>query len=199
MRSLVLLWCWHISWRANGPGQYLRGLFSTPFKNSWWGAYPLVLGLMQPTFPLTLMVLDPLWMLSGGWRPQQPPDCLQPLHLLCPPDSLSKGVPDWMTLLWPTLSITFILSIWNKTVTNQHLWWAFGSCLWFLFFLVNGHFLVLGIALFFQRMLEECSWLAQILEREDRELEKAVREQIGNIFPSTSGLENVEFFVLKGL
>ena len=43
-------------------------------------------------------------------------------------------------------------------------------------------------------MAEKCSWLAHILEREDRKFEEAMREQVGTIFPSTNGLDIVEFY-----
>ena len=47
---------------------------------------------------------------------------------------------------------------------------------------------------FFQRMAEKCSQFLCILEREDREFEKAMREQVGTIFSSANGLYNVESF-----
>ena len=43
----------------------------------------------------------------------------------CVGGCLFEGVPTWVTLLQPVLSITFILAIWNKAAINQHLWQAF--------------------------------------------------------------------------
>ena len=41
-------------------------------------------------------------------------------------------------------------------------------------------------------MAQKCSQFAHILEREDGEFEVVMREQVGTIFPSTNGLDNVE-------
>ena len=45
-----------------------------------------------------------------------------------------------------------------------------------------------------QNMAEQCRRIEQILEREDRELEEAMKEQVGTIFHSTSCLNNVNSF-----
>ena len=42
-------------------------------------------------------------------------------------------------------------------------------------------------------MADRYSQLAHILYREDREFEEVMREQVGTIFLSTNGLDNVEF------
>ena len=60
-------------------------------------------------------------------------------------------------------------------------------------FLVNSCFLVLGFFLKNGRKV----YLTCPYFREDREFEKVVKEQVGTIFPSANGLDNVE--VLKGL
>ena len=43
-------------------------------------------------------------------------------------------------------------------------------------------------------MAEKCSWFMWILKREDREFREAVTEQVGTIFPSPNGLDNVGIF-----
>ena len=41
-------------------------------------------------------------------------------HLATPPlmVAIFLGVPTWVTILQPALSVTFVLTIWNKAVTN---------------------------------------------------------------------------------
>ena len=45
---------------------------------------------------------------------------------------------------------------------------------------------------FLKELAEKCRQFVQILEREDREFEEVMREQVGNVFPSTNSLDNVE-------
>ena len=47
-------------------------------------------------------------------------------------------------------------------------------------------------------MADKWSHVAHILEREAREFEEVMREQVGTIFCSTNGLDSVEF-CFKGL
>ena len=42
-------------------------------------------------------------------------------------------------------------------------------------------------------MEERCSMIQQILDREEREFEEAMREQMGTIFSSTNDLNNLDF------
>ena len=103
---------------------------------------------------------------------------------------LSEGVPSWVTLLLPALSITFMLAIWNEAATNQHLWWTFQSYPQFPFFLPMASSFW-GLLLFW-RITEKYSLFMCILERGDREFKEVIREQVCTIFPSANGLDNVE-------
>ena len=60
-------------------------------------------------------------------------------------------------------------------------------------FLVNS-WLIFWDCFFFQRMAEKCSQFACILGRGSRKFKEAIREQVGTIFASTNGLDDVESF-----
>ena len=93
MRSLVLLWYKHISWRTTVCSQYLRGLFSPPLKNSFQEVFPPVVVLMWPASPLMLMVLVL----------HLPPSRLVVLLVKIPATIWLSPAPSTALPTWPTL------------------------------------------------------------------------------------------------
>ena len=81
MRSSVLFWYWHISWRATIPSQYLLGHLSPPWKNTLWVAFATTVGLIQQA-----SVLTNIWVrriLATSMQPPAPPGASStcPTHL----------------------------------------------------------------------------------------------------------------------
>ena len=135
MRSSVLFWYWHISWRATIPIQYLQGCFNPPLKNSFHGAFSLTVGLTWLASVLVFEGPTSATILANIWVSEIPgnlPAAFSPSHsLLCLSNSLGKGgmLPEGTPMrgcfLQPTLGVTFVFAIWNGAATSQRSWWAF--------------------------------------------------------------------------
>ena len=197
MRSSALLWYQHISQRATSPTSTSGASSAHPSRTPSLGAFQPVVGLMKPT---SLPAVDGVVPTSAailanclvGKDPSDIPSVSMP----------SAASPIWLTLLGmvgfflrgssdlPSVSLSALPSGMKQQAVSIQ-WQAFQSCPHFLF-VVNG-WLIWGIAVSV-RMAGMCSQFACILEREASTFEEAMREQVGTIFHSANGLDNVESF-----
>ena len=114
------------------------GASSAPFLKFFVGAFLPTVGLMWLASPLDVEgpTSAAIWVSSWvGNDPNNLPTTFSPSNCLslllissCEGGALTKGVPSWGPLLLPTLSVIFILTIWNGAATNQRSWWAFSHC-----------------------------------------------------------------------
>ena len=172
MRSSALFWYWQILQRATILDQYLWGLFSSPLEISLWEPPPY-------SGPNVASLLTGHWGLHLCCQPSQclgwgdpsnlsitssPSSCLfllsiSPSEVGAPVEGALSRAP----IFWPTLSIIFILTIWNGVATSQRLWWAFWSCMQSFHFTVNSH--PIPDLSTDWRMVEKCGKIIHILEK----------------------------------
>ena len=120
-----------LSWASTSGGSL------TPFLNSLWKAFPLLWAwYSQPLYwylrVLPLPTSQPTSRLgkipATSLQPPSPQPSSSSPPTLWAKGCTSRGYSSVWPLLWTTLAITFVLTIWNGAATSQRLWWAFQSC-----------------------------------------------------------------------